>query len=188
MKALKESAGGLLTAVCEAVIGVLLFIEPVGFTTSIITVVGVLLIVSGVVQMVKYFRDSPEDGARGRELTKGLLEVLAGFFCALEPEWFIDAFPVLTILYGVGDLVLGAVKVQLTVDMLRLGSGAWKWSALSTAVTLLCAAIILLNPFSSTSALWTFLAAALIAEAVFDLLSIGFSGRKSGDTGEKYEA
>lgn len=180
MNSFKEKAGGLLTAVCEAVIGVLLLINPVGFTTSIITVLGVLLIIVGIVQIINYFRVSPEEGVKGQGMTKGLLEALAGLFCALDPEWFIAVFPVLTILYGVGSLVLGAAKLQATVDLARLKSRKWGWSAFSTLVTLACAAIILFNPFATTAMLWTFLAISLIVEAVLDVLVICLSGRKSG--------
>ncbi|MGI6026918.1 MAG: HdeD family acid-resistance protein [Candidatus Scatomorpha sp.] len=180
MNSFKEKAGGLLTAVCEAVIGVLLLINPVGFTTSIITVLGVLLIITGIVQIISYFRVSPEDGAKGQGMTKGLLEVLAGLFCALDPEWFVAVFPVLTILYGLGCLILGAAKLQSTVDMARLRNRRWAWSAVSTLVTLVCAAVILFNPFATTAMLWTFLAVSLIVEAVLDVLAICISGRKPG--------
>lgn len=170
--------GGLFAAVCELVVGVLLFIDPTGFTASIITVFGALLTIMGLIQVLKYFRKSPEDGAEDRSMTMGLLKILGGLFCALRSDWLISAFPVLTILYGVGSLVLGAYKVQTTVDLLRLKRN-WVGSGISTAVTLLCGAILLLHPPGSAKARWILLAACLVAGAVLDIGAICFFGKTS---------
>ena len=74
--------------------------------------------------------------------------------------------------YGVGLLVVGVAKVQWTVDILRVKVGRWYLPGISALVSLVCAAIILFNPFASTVALWVFIGVALIAEAVVDLLAI----------------
>lgn len=182
MNTLTGYLGGLFAAVCELVVGVLLFINPTGFTTSIITVFGALLTIMGVIQILKYFKKSPEDGAEDRSMTMGLLKILAGLFCALRSDWLISAFPVLTILYGVGSLVLGAFKMQTTVDLLRLKK-SWVGSAVSTAVTLLCGAILLLHPPGSAKARWILLAASLVVGAVLDIGSICFFGKISHDKG-----
>ena len=75
-------------------------------------------------------------------------------------------------LYGVGLLVMGVVKVQWTVDILRVKVGRWYLPGISALVSLVCAAVILLNPFASMVALWVFIGVALIVEAVVDLLAI----------------
>lgn len=176
MRVLKENWSSILTCIVEVVIGVLLLIKPMGFTSAIIVVVGVILLVSGVIDIVQYFRAGAVEAAVGQGLAKGLLEVLAGLFCVLNYEWFIVTFPVLTILYGVANLITGLFKTQFTADVIRM-KGKWGWPAISAVVTLALAVIILLNPFSSTAALWIFTAVTLIIEAVVDLVSIIFSNR-----------
>ena len=46
---------------------------------------------------------------------------------------------------------------------------------LSAALTIVCAVIILYNPFSSTAVLWTFIAITLIVEAVVDVIATIFA-------------
>ena len=107
-----------------------------------------------------------------QQLIRGLLMLLLGLFCIFNARWFIATFPVLTMLYGVGLLVVGVAKVQWTVDILRVKVGRWYLPGISALVSLVCAAIILFNPFASTVALWVFIGVALIVEAAVDLLAI----------------
>ena len=43
--------------------------------------------------------------------------------------------------------------------------------AVSAAITLLCAVIILANPFSTTAALWMFIGITMIVQAVIDIVA-----------------
>ena len=171
--------GKFILALCELVMGVVLLINPVGFTTAVITIFGILLLVAGIVSALRYFRMDPEVAAQGEMLTQGLLEVIAGLFCILRSDWFIVTFPLLTVLYGVITMVTGIAKIQWTVDLVRAKAAKWFWAAISAVVTLVCSAVILCNPFTSTAVLWTFIAVTLIVEAVFDVIVVIFAKRGS---------
>ena len=174
----KEKVGGAALCLFEFIVGVLLLIDPVGFTAGILKAAGGVLMIFGLVEIVKYFRMSVEEAVLGQTLVKGLVCVLAGAFCTFKTGWFILTFPVLTMLYGVMILLAGLGKVQLTVDMLRRKHKGWVWAAASAAVSIVCAAVILSSPFASTTVLWMFTGAALIAEGVFDIITF-FAGRRA---------
>lgn len=169
----------LLLALCELILGVVLLINPLKFTTIIISVGGVLLLAAGLVHILHYFRLSPEEAAQGQSLTLGLLGVMLGLFCIIKREWFIVTFPLLTVLYGVITLLTGVSKIQWAVDLVRSHAKKWFWAAISAAVTLICSAVILGNPFASTAILWVFIGVTLIVEAVFDVIVVIFV---KGDT------
>lgn len=46
MKAIKENAGSLILSLAEIAVGILLLVNPVGFTAGIIIAAGVLLLAS----------------------------------------------------------------------------------------------------------------------------------------------
>lgn len=165
-------------SLCELTVGILLLINPVGFTTGIIVFLGIVLTLAGVGGVVQYFRTPPEKAALEQSLARGLIEVIVGIFFITESKWLLAAFPFITIIYGIGILLLGISKIQLTVDMIRLKFPKWFWAAISAAITIICAVVILWNPFTGTSALWIFIAVALIVEAVIDIIVLIFS--KSG--------
>lgn len=177
MRALKENANGIIFSVFEIIVGLLLLINPAGFTSAIIMVAGVVLMVLGFFEIIKYFRTDAVEAARSQMLVKGLVAILTGAFCAFRTEWFIVTFPVLTIIYGIVILITGMGKIQLTVDMLRLKSKKWFWAALNAAISVICAIVILNTPFASTAVLWIFTGATLMVEGIFDLITI-FTDRK----------
>ena len=171
MSTLKRSLNGIVMSLVELIVGILLLINPVGFTSGIIVACGIVLMVCGLVSVIKYFRAEPEDAAVKQLLAKGLAELLVGVFCAFRSHWFVVTFPVLTLIYGVVILFAGLTKVQWTVDMLRLKRKKWFLGMLSAAVSIVCGVVIITSPFSSTAVLWMFTGVSLIVEAVFDVIT-----------------
>ncbi len=163
--------GSIILAICEVIVGILLLIDPVSFTKTILSVLGVILIIAGVVCVVQYFRASPLRAAAGKGLARGCMVAALGAFCVANSGWFLAAFPVLTVIYGVGTLISGFVKLQWAVDMLRLKIKKWGLTAIGAVLTIACALVILGNPFRTTAILWMFAGAALILEAVVDLVA-----------------
>ncbi len=178
MKNLKRNANSIIISLFEILVGILLLINPVGFTSGIIISFGVMLIFIGIISIIKYFRTNVETAAKGQSLLIGLTTLLAGLFCTFKSHWFVATFPLLTILYGVAILVAGLGKVQWAVDMLRLKKKKWFLPAISAALSIICAAVILMNPFTSTAVLWTFTGVTLIIESVFDIISM-FLGKEN---------
>ena len=86
----------ILLCVLELIVGILLWIDPAGFATGIFVVGGVLLMLLGVVQIVQYFRLSPEEAFFRQPLVKGLLLIGIGAL----------------LLEGIGD----TIRVSLSAD------------------------------------------------------------------------
>ncbi|MCC8063569.1 MAG: DUF308 domain-containing protein [Clostridiales bacterium] len=179
MKNLKENLSNLIMSLCELVIGILLLMDPVGYTTGVITVVGAVLVVLGIISAVSHFRLPPEEAMRGHQLTVGLIELAVGLFCVFCSDWFIDTFPVLTLLYGVVLLVTGFVKVQWAIDLARMRRRQWFIALIGAALSFLGAAIIFTHPLTATSFLWVYTAITLIAEAVLDIVTVFFRGGRA---------
>ncbi len=182
MKTLKHSGNAILMCIIEVVIGILLLINPIGFTAGIIIAAGIALMVSGLLNVIRYFRSSPMEAAAGQLLMQGLIALLAGAFCTFNPEWFIITFPMIAILYGIAVLIGGLGKVQLTMDMLRAKNSKWWWGAISAVISIICAFVMINNPFSSTVALWWFTGISLIVEAIFDMITLIMRGKNDGRT------
>ncbi len=172
MRTLKENTGGIVMCLFEIVVGILLLINPISFTSGIIIGLGIILLALGTVGVIAYFRLDPIEAARRQTLTKGLIIIVTGLFCIFQTHWFIATFPLLTMLYGVIILLTGIAKIQWSVDMLRMKKPNWYLAAIASALSILLAIIILLNPFSSTIFLWRFVAVSLILGAVLDILAL----------------
>lgn len=165
-------SGSIVTCILEIVVGVLLLINPVAFTNGIIIGAGVLLTIAGVGTIIRYFMTDAMVAAQRQLLFKGLMAVLAGVVCITQCDWFLSAFPLLTVLYAVAMLILAASKLQKMADLRRMGLPRWYMPGIAAALAIILAAIILVNPFSAVVAVWTFVAISLIVEAIIEILII----------------
>ena len=86
MKKLKENLNGIIMCLFEIIVGILLLINPIGFTGGIIMGVGMVLTFMGIVSIVVYFRMGAEDAAKSQSLLKGMILLLIGLFCILKAE------------------------------------------------------------------------------------------------------
>ena len=183
MKSFKANFSTILLSLLELVVGILLLISPVGFTTGIITTAGIVLMVVGVITLIQYFRTQAAEAAAGQLMFKALVCLLIGAFCALKSGWIIATFPLMTMLYGIIILLTGIFKVQWAVDMLRQKKKRWWIAAIGAVVSILFAVVIFMNPFSSTAILWMFTGISLIVEAVMDIaIMIASLIMNKGDT------
>ena len=178
MKVLRENFNGIVICLFELVIGILLLIDPIGFTSGIIITAGILLILAGLINCIKYFRANVKEASKGQFLTKGLIAILVGAFCILNTDWFIVTFSALTVIYGVIVLLAAVEKIQLCMDLLRQKRKKWYLAAFSAIISLVCAAIILKNPFSHTTLIWIVAGISLILEAIFDMYTLLENCRK----------
>lgn len=165
-------SGSIITCILEIVVGVLLLIDPVGFTSGIIVGGGVLMCLAGVLSIVRYFVMKPEMAAQKQLLFKGVISLMAGAVCITKYDWFLGAFPLLTVLYAIAMLVLAAAKLQKMADMKRVQAPHWYMPGISALMAAVLGAIILWNPFSAAAAVWTFAAISLIAEAIVEIVAI----------------
>lgn len=177
MKTLKLNLSSILLSVFELVVGILLLVDPLGFTTGIVIAFGIALVVVGLISVIKYFRTSPELAAMGQNLFKGITAIIAGVFLVLKSEWLLTVFPILTIVCGVGILLAGISKLQWMANMIRLKKQRWFLPAIGALVSIVCAIVVLTDPFGTTAVLWVFTAVTLIAEAVFDIVIIIFGNK-----------
>lgn len=180
MKKIKNNANGILLCIFEIAVGILLLVDPIAFTTGIIATVGIVLLIIGLVSTIRYFRVEAAEAASGQYLAKGLAILLCGAFCLLKSRWFLATFPALTVLYGIIVLATGLGKIQLTCDLIRKKYKRWFLAAISAVLSVVCAAVILKNPFVSTTVLWMFMGISLIAQSVMDGITLIVSaGRKT---------
>ncbi len=181
---LKRSLSSMAMSLVEVIIGILLLVNPIGFTSGIIIAFGVVLMIMGISKTVKYFHTEPEEAAFSQILAKGMLMLLAGAFCAFNSHWFIATFPVLTLVYGVVILITGITKIQWTLDIIRMKRSKWLWMAISAAISVVCGIVIITSPFSTTAVLWMFIGISLIVEAVFDMIGSIFGNREKRDAAD----
>lgn len=169
----------LLTALAELLIGVVLLWRPTGFTRWVIIALGIVCLGAGLISVIRYFAAKPLVAAQTWGLARGLGMMLLGGFAALNVEWFTNAFPVLTVLYGL--LMLGAAlyKIQQLADALRLKNSQPLYKILSALAAAAASLIVLAHPFAAVSHQWAFTAGSLLVLGALDITVVVQGVRKT---------
>ena len=145
----------------------------------IIIAIGVALMMRGVMDVVSYFKASPTEAAKQRGLAQGVICLLLGFVCSFMTSWLLAVFPFMGMVYGIMLVLLGIEKVQTAIDQKRLGAGKWYMPAISAAISVICGAVIMLNPFTTTVYMWMFTGISLIVEAIADVVSFAMNQKNA---------
>lgn len=167
---LNKNKVNLVLCLAELAVGILLLINPQGFTRGIIMAVGLAIAVLGVFNVIRYFRTDAMQAALESKLAYGLGQLALGLFCLVKSTWLVGLFPVLTRIYGAGALVLALYRVQQFIDVRRLRLGKGIVTGVTALMTLAYAAVILLTPEIT----WVFIGVALLIEALMDILILIF--------------
>ena len=111
-------------------------------------------------------------------------QIAAGVFCLFKSGWFVGVFPVLAVLYGLFQILIGFIKLQRMVDALRVKQELWYLKAISSGITLLFGFLIIFNPGMTMMSIWVFTGITLIIEGILDAALIFLQVQKQKETGK----
>ena len=179
MKKLDKQIKSMILCIAELLIGIILLIKPVGFTSIIIICAGLGLMVKGLMEVVRYFRTTAKEASLQEGLSRGLVCLLVGAFCTFQSQWLMQAVSFSGIIYAVLIMLLGVEKIQNTVDARRLGRKTWFYPAISAVVSIVSVIVIFLNPFSIERNLLIFAGSILIAETALDVIGMVMGSKET---------
>ena len=169
MKNSKKQFKETLLYLFELVAGLMIVVNSKAFAKVFIAIAGIGLILLGLLQVIRYYQADPVTAAKKNYLTKGLLALSAGCFCAFRANWFLNVLPSFSFLLGVGIFTVGLMKIQRAMDMTRMDNQQWYLSFIGAAVSLACAAILLSGSSSAGKFLWFCAGILLILEGAADI-------------------
>lgn len=168
MKKFIKNFKSILLCLFELLAGLLVVINSKGFNKIVIVAAGFGLILTGLLQVIKYYRAEPKAAAQKNFLMKGLLLLSSGCFCAFRSNWFVDVLPSFSFALGVGIFVIGLTKIQKAMDMVRMDQKQWYSAFIGAAVSLACAATILNGPVATKKIFWILTGIILVLVAIAD--------------------
>lgn len=179
MNTLKNSFQNVVGAVVQLVIGILLLCKSDTFTKGIIIAFGFFLIFYALKNISEFFKVDAVDAYKQRYISKCLMSFIAGIICIIKAEWFMLIFPIQTLIYGIAILVYGIQKIDFMIVMRRLNHKVWIWIGINSLVSIICALVIITDPFRASRGMWIFSGLYLIVQAALDIvLSVIVEKRK----------
>ena len=169
MKSNSWGLPGLVAVLIYLLCGLAMLIWPDFMVNFAVYLFAGALCVFGIVLIINYWRSSAYEGALGYSLTLGLLTLLVGIVLICKPNILSTLLP---FLWGLAMLVGGFGKVQMSVDLKRIGDNRWWILLIGAAVSLVLGVLCVLKPGAIATALAMFIGISLLVESVLDLVAI----------------
>ena len=163
----RQKTAGILAILAYLVCGVLLLAWPQLMTDLTMWALVIVLIGYGLFQLFSYFRMSPAEGAMTFSLAGALLALVLGICILADKSLFAGIIPRI---WGLSLLLGGFVKVQESVDALRLKSSHWWWLLIGAAISVVLGIIAITRPTAVLDGVAIYIGVSLIVEAVVDLI------------------
>lgn len=151
------------------IFGLALLFRPAQTTGFILNFIGGILLACGAFRICRYFLKSRDTALYNMDLGVGstlavigiLLYVFKGFLLSLVPT-----------IIGIILLVSGLIKLQTAIDFKRLGVRRWPFQMIISIISIAMGGVILINPFGTALVLTRIIGAAILVEAVQDVISL----------------
>ena len=167
----------ILLAVIFIARGIVLILWPGATMKTICYLLAAMLLAIGVVSLINYLRKDISGIIYRYDLVVGLCAILGGILVIVKVDKLTDLIPAV-----LGFLVTmsGIMKMQNSVDMLRLGHGTWHVAFAMAIVNIVAGIVLLMNPFEAAQILIMCLGIALVYSGITDLyVTISISRRLS---------
>ena len=163
----RTKATVILMGVALLVLGLAMFVSPIGATVMIVQTVGWVLAIAGVLTLVRcWARRSAE--LRQADLMMGIVELAPGLVLVLWPGAFVA---VIYVLIGVLILITGVNDVIEAGAVRRLGLPGYGWRMAVAVLTLLLGAIVVTSPFTMAEFVMLVAGVALIFDGVTEIIA-----------------
>ena len=167
----------ILLAVIFIALGVVLILWPGATMTTICYLLAAMLLAFGVVSLINYLRKDISGIIYRYDLVVGLSAILGGILIIIKVDKLTELIPVV-----LGFLVTtsGILKMQNSVDMMRLGHGTWHVAFAMAIINIAAGIVLLIDPFEAAQVLIMCLGIALVYSGITDLyVTIAISRRLS---------
>lgn len=172
MKLIKENPQTILMVLFEIAVGSLLLINPDGFTRAILVSFGVIMLIIGIVNLIKYVSKKKSSLFPVLRLIAGIVSIIVGAIFTFGTSMIMGIFTLIAIVYGIILIVSGVMKMQDFFQAKKYEPYVPIVILFSAIASVVLGLIIIINPFEMAMLAFRFMGISLIVEAVIDILTL----------------
>lgn len=161
--------GVFAVSVIFIALGLLLLFVPQIKPVYIAYVLSIAFVVVGIIWIVQYFLTESYRNINRYGFSAGTLFVILGICAMLKAEVISGYF---LLCMGILILVMGVVKLQNALDLKALKDSTWKAVLGLALAVIICAVIVIMNPFRKTEDLARFTYIIMVADGIFSIISM----------------
>ncbi len=169
--------GIIFLSACYIVIAVVLLVFPQMSLVDLSYAIGIVSMIVGVLMGLLYILRKKYLEAEEYGLAIGISAVLLGLFAVIRSAEFAVAFSQILALLVMFDCI---VKLQFSMDLLRMKNGNWIGIMIASAVMAVLALMILVNPFGTDiKAKDTYTYIILLIDGILNIIVVFYRSRQA---------
>lgn len=163
----RTKAAVILMGIALLVLGVAMFVAPIGATLLIVSIVGWTLVIAGAITLANSWMHRAVE-LRQADLVIGLLEAVPGMCLVVWPSAFVAA---VYVLIGIIVVVTGVNDVVEAFATRRLGFPGWGWRLVLGILTLVAGAFVVVSPFTMAEFVMLVAGLALVFDGITEIVA-----------------
>lgn len=163
----RTKATVILMGVALLVLGVAIFVSPIGATLLIVQIVGWTLVVVGVATLVNCWVNRPA-GSQQADLFTGIATLVLGVLIVGWPAAFVA---VVYVMLGIIILVTGVNDIAEASTVRRMGFPGSLWRSILGALTFIAGAFVVFAPFAMAEFVMIVAGIALIFDGITEIIA-----------------
>ncbi|MBR1482351.1 MAG: DUF308 domain-containing protein [Ruminococcus sp.] len=182
----KKNLPILLMLLLEILVGVLLMVNPEGFTTVVYIAFGIFCLVVGAIYLIRYIRANRDGMGSTMMLIWAVVLLVLGLFGIISSTMVLKIFAFLAVMYAVLMIVSGVVKLVVYINARKNREPASPFVLIGAMVLMVLGGVVAVNPFETTEFLFRFIGVCVLASAVLDAVALILglrAGKKAIDDG-----
>ena len=165
----------IVMAIAYIVLGVVLIMYPSQVQKLISYILAFALIAMGIVNLIQYTRLDTNQIVNSYDLVLGFSTMIGGILIIINVERFEQ---LVLIVMGFMILVSGVMKLQSSVNLMRLRSTSWQVPFAMAMICIVYGIIMLINPFGAGGFFFAMMGIGFILSGITDIIvSVMFSVR-----------
>ena len=165
MKTMKWSI--IVLAIAYVVLGIVLIMYPSQVQKLISYILAITLIAMGIVNLIQYVKLDNTQLIHSYDLCIGFSAIIGGVLIIINVDRFSQ---LIWIVMGFMILVSGVLKLQNSVNLMRLRSPSWQLPFWLAMVGIVYGVIMLINPFGSGQFFFVMMGLGFIISGITDLI------------------
>jgi len=142
----RKEIKGIFSSLLLIVLACFLIAKPLEIVSTLIKVMGIIILLFGLIDFMNYFRMSEEERLINYGLLKGVIELSLGILFIFKVEELTSIF---SIIIGLIIIFMNVFKLQLSLNLKQLGTENWFIGVIISTLSIILGVVIILDPFSS---------------------------------------
>lgn len=158
-----------MNSILLIIVGLMFWINPVGSSSMIISIVGIAVVVSGISDLIRYFSARDYVGFGNSALVTGIIKLVLGCYTYTHTGTLISLF---SYIISIFILVSGINSMENAMQLRRSNVRGWLVSAILAGLVIFYGIYMLFRPFGAASAAMSIVGIVLLVQGVTDLIAI----------------